>query len=89
MTCRRTTLLRGWNAAACPSTGQTMLDLGCGWGYFGRACAERGMAVTYSDLKDLRIKSLKDKPFLQIDLNAPDFACGRGGGRPCRLLKRV
>ena len=52
---------------------RTMLDLGCGYGYFGRACAERGMEVTYGDLEDLREESLKDQPFRQVDLNTTDL----------------
>tara|TARA_Y100000994_G_scaffold150461_1_gene123202 strand:+ start:123 stop:803 length:681 start_codon:yes stop_codon:yes gene_type:complete len=54
--------------------GRTMLDLGCGYGYFGRACAAQGMEVTYSDLEDLREESLKEKSFRQVDLNTTDLA---------------
>ena len=53
---------------------RTMLDLGCGYGYFGRACAARGMEVTYGDLEDLREDSLKDQPFHQVDLNTTDLS---------------
>lgn len=55
------------------SEDRTMLDLGCGYGYFGRACAARGMEVTYGDLEDLREESLKDQPFRQVDLNTTDL----------------
>ena len=51
----------------------TVLDLGCGFGYLGRTCAELGARVTYGDLEDLRMDELKDAPFRQIDLNTADL----------------
>ena len=52
----------------------TVLDLGCGFGYLGRTCAELGARVTYGDLEDLRMDELKDAPFRQINLNTADLS---------------
>jgi 2-polyprenyl-3-methyl-5-hydroxy-6-metoxy-1,4-benzoquinol methylase len=52
----------------------TVLDLGCGFGYLGRTCAELGARVTYGDLEDLRMDELKDAPFRQADLNAVNLS---------------
>ena len=52
----------------------TVLDLGCGFGYLGRTCAELGARVTYGDLEDLRMDELKDAPFRQVDLNTADLS---------------
>ena len=53
---------------------QSMLDLGCGYGYLGRLCGDLGAAVTYADLEDLRMDAVKSAPFKQIDLNDSDLA---------------
>ena len=52
----------------------TVRDLGCGFGYLGRTCAELGARVTYGDLEDLRMDELKDAPFRQVDLNTADLS---------------
>lgn len=53
---------------------RTMLDLGCGYGYLGRTAADLGASVTYADLEDLRMDSVKAAPFRQVDLNTTDLA---------------
>ena len=50
-----------------------VLDLGCGFGYLGRTCAELGAQVTYGDVEDLRMDEVKDAPCRQIDLNTADL----------------
>ena len=51
-----------------------MLDLGCGHGYPGQLCREAGAQVVFADFEDLRLDSLKEAPFRQIDLNQADLA---------------
>ena len=51
-----------------------MLDLGCGHGYPGQLCREAGAQVVFADFEDLRLDTLKEAPFRQIDLNQADLA---------------
>ena len=40
-------------------------------GYPGQLCREAGAQVVFADFEDLRLDTLKEAPFRQIDLNKP------------------
>jgi SAM-dependent methyltransferase len=50
------------------------LDLGCGHGIFGEALKRRGCEVTFADESNLLMPSLRNAPFIQINLDREDPA---------------
>ena len=54
--------------------GQRVIDLGCGHGIFGARLRERGCEVTFADFGNSLHPSLKDAPFIEIDLDRDDIA---------------
>lgn len=49
------------------------LDLGCGFGLFGRELAGRGCRVSYADVEMLLLPEIEPEAFYQVDISVDDL----------------
>jgi SAM-dependent methyltransferase len=66
----------GWleRNGVAPGTGTSALDLGCGFGLFGRELQKKGCLVSFADLEMLLLDEVQPADFHRVDITKDDLS---------------